>query len=140
MFQRSGKQIKSQSPDSGVAGLRELKKKSIFNGCSPNFKIKHITFLRVRFQLLYIYDRNGTICPPLQSIKARLIRRRKFPLSLTGHTHMIKKKQKPVSTLPTFFPKTSIFISSGSHIGYLSSTVPQLSMAPLYPLFGIIKL
>ena len=94
MFQRSGKQIKSQSPDSGVAGLRELKKKSIFNGCSPNFKIKHITFLRVRFQLLYIYDRNGTICPPLQSIKARLIRKRKFPLSLTGHTHMIKKKTK----------------------------------------------
>lgn len=57
--------------------------------------------------------------PSLQSKKARLIRRGKFPLSLTGHTLTIKN----VSTLPTSFPRTSIFISSSSHISYLSSNI-----------------
>ena len=39
MFQRSGKQIKSQSPDSGVAGLRELKKNLFLTVAPPTSKL-----------------------------------------------------------------------------------------------------
>ena len=39
MFQCSGKQIKSQSPDSGVAGLRELKKNLFLTVAPPTSKL-----------------------------------------------------------------------------------------------------